>query len=141
LTPTQHACGGLQHGAPAQQQSSPQHGAPASQHAAPGAQHECVALSEQQSPQSAAHCGQPPHPSAQAGQGTAQQVTGPRAWAEFGILTDSQPVRPARDRTTANSDLVAVMIRSPLLEKNADTSAVDGRRTGTIYRRDWARAG
>jgi hypothetical protein len=47
----------------------------------------------------------------------AQQVAGPRAWAVLVVVEESQPTRPARERVTAKSDLVAVMIRSPLLGK------------------------
>jgi hypothetical protein len=106
-------------------QSSAQPGQPA---------HVATGLASQQLEQSTAHAGHPSQPSAQEGQGTAQQVTGLRAWAEPVDPDDSQPISPTSATATANSDLVAVMIQSPLLEWNAITSAVDGRRTGTINR-------
>jgi hypothetical protein len=126
----QHAAARAQHPAALQQspQSLPQQVGQFSAHPAQ-LPHVAAGLAAQQLEQSAAHAGQAAQPSAHATHGTAQQPAGPFAWVEPAA---SQPVRPARDRVTANSDLVANMIRSPLLEWNASTFAVmDGEPAGS----------
>lgn len=118
----QHAAPRAQHPAAAQQsaQSPPQQVEQFSAHPAQFPQ-AAAGLATQQLEQSTAHAGQLVQPSAHATHGTGQQAGGPVAWVEPAA---SQPVRPARDRVTAKSDLVANMIRSPLLEWNASTFAV-----------------
>jgi hypothetical protein len=76
-------------------------------------------VAPQQLAQSTAQRGHASQLFAHPGHGTAQHagavdVTG----VLLASLVESQPIRPARDRTTNASDRVAVMTESPLLEMN-----------------------
>lgn len=80
----------------------------------PAAPQQSAQLPAQHAEQSTSHAGQPPQPSAQPAHRTAQQPAGLSAWTAPEVPVPSQPITPARDRVAANSDLVAIMIRSPL---------------------------